>query len=167
MGIKQRRITMSEVSTEVEKESEKELKDFRFVKFSSYLSLIGALNHQWIELTDEEKQGEMVLGFLPKRETPETKERKNSSTMKRVLFYNSSPESMRATILQSVVPLNGIKHRGDTEIFSKVIEYNGKCVFCNFNHTEDNNLLCYHCVKSFNNCKKFISPEEETNNNNA
>lgn len=157
---------MSEVSIEVEKEPEIELKDFSFTCFVSLNEMQNSFATLTMTLTEEEmNEREVVIGILPKRETSPVKELKNPSTMKRVLFYKGSPESMRATIIQSTVPLNGIKRGKNIEIFSKVFEYNGKCAFCNFNHTEDNNLMCYQCIKSFNDCKKFISTEEEISNN--
>ena len=149
----------------IKEEPKTEMKDFRFERFTSFKNMQNSFATRIIPLTDEEiYEREVVVGFLPKREVLPTEELKNPSVMKRVLFLKGSSLSMREAILHSSVPLNGVQQVADMKIFSKVIEYNGKCVFCNFNHTEDKSLLCYQCVKMFNDCEKFISPEEVNEN---
>lgn len=156
---------MDIMCTELKKEPETKLEDFRFLRFNSFTSFQKIVNTVFGQLTEEERHGEIVIGFIPKNAVLQTKEQKNPFIMKRVLFYKGSPEQMQNTIQQSGVPLNGVKKVWDLSVHSKVIEYKGKCSFCNFLTTEDNSLLCYSCIKTFNDCKKLISPEEETDNN--
>lgn len=140
---------------ETNEKKEPELKDFRFIRFRSLNKMQDNFANICMDLTEEEMNNcEVVVGVLLKKEVPSVEQIKNEVSLKRILLYKGTPKAMFLTQLQSTVPMNGWKNGGDMKIFSKVIEYNGKCTFCNFNMTQDNNLLCYSCIKNFNEAKK-------------
>ena len=148
---------------ETTEKKEPELKDFRFIRFRSINKMQDNFANICMDLTEEEMNDcEVVVGVLFKKEAPPSESIKNEVSLKRVLLYKGTSQAMHLTHLQSTVPMNGWKNGGDMKIFSKVIEYNGKCTFCNFNKTQDNNLLCYFCIKSFNEAKKIQMEGDST-----
>lgn len=145
---------------ETNEKKEPELKDFRFIRFPSLNKMQDNFTEICMDLTEEEMNDcEVVVGVLFKKEVLSSEQLKNEVSLKRVLLYKGTPKAMFLTQRQSTVPMNGWKSGEGMQIFSKVLEYNGKCTFCNFNMTQDNNLLCYSCIKNFNEAKKIQMEE--------